>query len=487
MAETTRINTGNAPGRIETHGTDFVPESERRGRPRSLFGVWAGSNITYLYFVLGGLLILFGLDVWQAILVVLAGNLFWIGVGYLATSGPAAGMPSQVISRVFYGVRANRIVNFCVQWLVGVLYEAINLTVGALAGLALVQLFMGDAPVLLQVALVIGLAIVTFTISVYGQATILRLGPWFTTVLLIGLAVLAIFVVTRADFSYVPEGGSLSGGPLWATMAAGFAIIASAPLSWQVGADMSRYLPSRVGATKVAFWTAFGGFIPATTIAILGVLAGTVIDMSNPQESMAQILPTWFYAVFLLIIMIGSIANNALTAYSTGLALLAVGVTWRRSITVIFDGVIAVAVTLYALLISNFLDTVSGLLETSLAILAPAMAIYSVDIFLRHNRYSGPSMQDTSRGSNYWYFGGFNPGGFGALVVGAAASFLCLNTSFWVGPFAHALGGADVSIFVGIILGGGIYWITQSRRILARLPLSEEQGTVDFAQKEVVP
>ncbi|HEY5394871.1 MAG TPA: cytosine permease [Trebonia sp.] len=51
-------------GRIETHGIDYVPDSDRHGTARSLFVVWAASNVTYLYIVLGGTLVLLGLDVW---------------------------------------------------------------------------------------------------------------------------------------------------------------------------------------------------------------------------------------------------------------------------------------------------------------------------------------------------------------------------------------------------------------------------------------
>jgi len=463
-------------GRIETHGADYVPESERHGNPRSLFAVWAGSNIIYLYFVLGGLLVLLGLDIWQSIAVIVAGNLFWIAVGYLAISGPSSGSPSEIITRTFFGVNGNRVVQITSGWLVGVLYEAINLSVGALAGVALVERLFGSASPFVQGSIVVGLAIVTFTISVYGHATIVKLAPWFTWILLAALVVLAIFVIGHANFSYVPKGGALSGWRFWGVAAIGFAVIASAPLSWGVGADYSRYLPSRTSARATAFWTGFGGFLPATGIAILGVLAGTAVDMTNPETAMAKIVPAWFYVVFLLVIVVGSVSNNAMTAYSTGLALLATGIPWRRSITVIFDAVVAIGVTLYALFISNFLDTLSGLLQVSIAVLAPTMAIYVVDITLRRNRYDGPALQDTSRQSRYWYRGGFNFGGFGGLLTGTIAAFLCVNTTFYVGPVAQALGGADISIFVGVIVGGGVYALVEGQRVR-----HEATGTHDSA------
>ena len=37
-----------------------------------------------------------------------------------------------------FGVRGNRVFNVVLGWLVGVAYEAINLSIGALAGFALI-------------------------------------------------------------------------------------------------------------------------------------------------------------------------------------------------------------------------------------------------------------------------------------------------------------------------------------------------------------
>src|ERR1700759_1908279 len=90
-------------GRIETHGTDYIPAAERYGRARSLFVVWAASNITYLSIVLGWTLVLLGLDAWQARGGVVAGNLFWLLIGYLSIPGPASWGPSGVVTGAIVG------------------------------------------------------------------------------------------------------------------------------------------------------------------------------------------------------------------------------------------------------------------------------------------------------------------------------------------------------------------------------------------------
>src|SRR3954447_18591551 len=180
---------------VEARGIDFIPPEERHGRARDLFAVWAAANTNYLYIVLGGLLTVFGLNVFQAITVLVVGNLFWFAIGAMATSGPSAGAPSSVIMRAMYGVTGNRINLGIFQWPVFIAYEAINLCVGALAGYAVVEALGGSLATPVRVAIVVVTAGVTLTISVYGHATIMRASGVFTALLAITMVVLGIFVV----------------------------------------------------------------------------------------------------------------------------------------------------------------------------------------------------------------------------------------------------------------------------------------------------
>ena len=240
-------------GRIEARGIDYIPAAERHGRPRSLFVVWAASNLTYLYIVLGGTMVLLGLNAWQSLAVVAAGNLFWLLVGWLSVSGPSSGTPSEVVTRAMYGVRGNRAYNALLGWGVGIAYEAINLSVGALAGVALVEQWGGHASAAVKWAVVLGTALITFTISVYGHATIVRFSGWFTWILLAGFIVLGYYVLRHAHWGYqAPAQYAVHGAALWAVAAAGFTIIASAPLSWGIGADYARYLPA--DTSRRAMW-----------------------------------------------------------------------------------------------------------------------------------------------------------------------------------------------------------------------------------------
>jgi NCS1 family nucleobase:cation symporter-1 len=451
-------------GRIEAHGIDHIPDSERHGRARSLFAVWAAANVNYLSLVVGGALILMGLNLWQALAVLTVGNLFWTLTGLLAVSGPAAGAPSEVITRALYGVIGNRVNNAVTGWMISVCYFALNLSAAAVAAFSLVEKVGITANTGVKTVVIVVIAALTLTISVYGHAVIVKLYPVITLALGAAFVVVAVSVVRHADFSYTPA-HRLTGVDLWATVLGGVTLIAAGPLSYTTSADFSRYLPRTTRKRAVLGWTALGGFLPSMLVCSLGVFAATTVDMTEPQSALESILPAWFTPVFLLALVLGTIAINALTAYSAGLALQAVGLRIRRSVSVLFDGTAAVALTLYGLLVSNFLDTVNNVLQLTVVLLGPSMAIYATDIVLRRARYDGPALTDETPGSPFWYRGGVNRAGAFALLAGTTVAALCVNT-LYTGPIAAALGGMDLALPAGMVVACVCY-ATAMRRSLA--------------------
>jgi nucleobase:cation symporter-1, NCS1 family len=450
-------------GRVEVRGIDYVPDEERHGKPRELFWIWLGANVTYLYFTLGGFVLLAGLSLWQAIAVVVIGNLYWFGVGALAVSGPSSGTPSVVVTRAMFGIRGNRPLSAGIGWLVAIVYEFINLALGALAGFALAdQLGLGDSWPVRAVILVI-VAVLTFAISIYGHATIAKLSPYFSAILAIIMLALGVFVVAHTQFDYQPP-EPLDAAGSWVAVALSIALIAGVPLSWATGADYARYLPRTTSQRKVLVYTALGGFVPAVLLAILGVLAGTAIDMNDAQTNLASIVPGWFYPIFLLVIVLSSITNNVLTAYSSGLCLQALGVKMSRARTVFIDGVLSTGLAAYALFVSDFLDSLSKTIELSVAVLGPSMALYITDIVLRRNHYDGVALNDEQPKSRYWYRGGWNVAGSVALVAGVLACLLLMNTSVYTGPLSNALGGADLSFLIGPLVTAVVYWALFNRQ-----------------------
>ncbi|WP_030176586.1 purine-cytosine permease family protein [Streptomyces sp. NRRL S-813] len=455
--------TAGRAGRVEAHGIDVIPDGERHGRPRELFGVWAAPNVSYLSLVVGGTLILMGLSLWQALAVTVAGNLFWAFVGLIAVSGPASGTPSEVITRAMYGIRGNRVSIAVTGWFASVCYLALSWAAGSLAAFSLAEEAGVHPNTAVKVVIIVGIAAATLAISVYGHATILRLYLPFTVLLTLVFLVLAGYVSGHVDWDYHPQ-QPLHGGALTAALAAALALVASAPLSYSNSADFARYLPRDTSPRAIAGWTALGAFVPSVLFTALGSLAGTALDMSDPQCALEGVVPGWFRPAFLLAIVLSAVANNAMTAYSSGLSLQAVGLRIRRSRSVALDGALGVALTLYALLVSNFLDTVSSMLQLMVVLMGPNMAIYVTDVLWRRNRYDGHELSDESRGGPFWYAGGVNPAGATALVTGAAAAALCVDTPLYVGPVARALDGTDLSLPVGVVLAAAIYLLLMRGR-----------------------
>ncbi|MFT4262461.1 MAG: cytosine permease [Nocardioides sp.] len=445
-----------APLAIESHGIDVIPESERYGRPASLFGVWASANVNFLSFLVGTVLILIGLTIWQALAVALAGALFSVLTGIIAATGPASGTPSEVITRSMYGVRFNRINVALAGWLVSVCYLALNWATAAYFAYSLLDRVGIAVTTPVEVAVIVVIAAVTLAISVYGYGLIMRIYQPMAAVLGLVFVVMVVYVVRGADWSYTPQ-TTLSGTALWATLAAGLTLVASGPLSYTNSADFARYLPTGTPVRSVAVWTALGSSVPGVVVTGAGILAATAVDASDAQAAADVLLPSWFSPVFIVAVIVGTIANNAMTAYSSGLALQSIGVRMRRSRTVLLDGAVGTTMTLLGLLVWDFLDSVSNAMQLIVAILAPVMSIYLADMWLRRNRYDGAELSDQSPGSRFWYAGGVNPAGALALVGGVAVTVLCCAATVYTGPVASAIGGIDVSLPVGLILPGAAY------------------------------
>jgi purine-cytosine permease-like protein len=116
----------------------------------------------------------------------------------------------------------------------------------------------------------------------------------------------------------------------------------------------------------------------------------------------------------------------------------------------------------YALLVSNFLDTVGNVLQLTVVLLGPSPAVYATDILLRRNRYDGLALGDESRTSPFWYTGGVNWSGALALGAGVAAAALCVDTVY-TGPVALALGGLDLALPPGLTVSAAAYALLTRR------------------------
>src|SRR4051812_32895504 len=178
-------------GRVETHGIDVIPDNERHGRARELFTVWAAPNTSFLCLVVGTVLVLMGLGLWQALAVIVAGNLFSVVMGLVAVTGPASGTPSEVTMRTMFGIRGNRVNIAITGWFVCVAYLALNWAAASLTAFSLAERAGIPVTTAVKVLIILAITAATLTISVYGHATIVRLYVPLTVMLAVVFAVFA--------------------------------------------------------------------------------------------------------------------------------------------------------------------------------------------------------------------------------------------------------------------------------------------------------
>ena len=276
-------------GQVEARGIDRVPADERHGKPSDLFWVWAASNVNYLYIVLGGLLMVFGLNVWQGLLVVVVGNLLG-GDRPARRQRPGVGYAEQRHHPSMFGIRGNRVFTGVFNWPTFIAFEAINLP--RRAGRLRVR---GPAGRLPEPSRPDSRG----RRDRRGDPCHQHLRPRHHP---------ADEVLHRG-----PRVGDARARRVRAGQG-GLGILRRPELRPQrrragcnhdrrrhdhglvtavVGdlADYARYLPADTSRLAVACWTAAGGFIPAVVLGSIGVLAGSVVDMADPQTSLAAILP----------------------------------------------------------------------------------------------------------------------------------------------------------------------------------------------------
>lgn len=446
--------------RIETRGIDLIGDAERHGRARDLFAVWAAPNVSILNFTIGASLILLGLEIWQAVTVILISSTLWIFPGIVAISGPAAGTSGSVITRAIYGVIGNRLIVALVGWLIGSVYLALNWLGSSFLGADLVgRLGIGDS-VWTPIVVTLVISAITVLVAVYGHGLILKTYG-VVSLVLVGIFVLvAAFALPHADLSYAnPE--PLTGVALWSSITIGFTLLASSPLSYINSPDLARYLPRSTKPSHIAAATALGGAIPNILFTTIGVLVatgvGAAIQTEGIEKALIGILPAWLGPILVVGVVVNTISLNAMTTYTSSMALQAIGLPIRRVPAAVVVGVLGTILTIVLVLSTSLLGAVNLILQFVVIVSAPTMMIFVVDVLLRRGRYDGVELFDESRTSRFWFTGGWSVPGMTAVTLGALVTAMGLTTEVWSGPIAIALGYVDLSVPMGIVVTAVVY------------------------------
>jgi purine-cytosine permease-like protein len=467
---------------LEVNGPNTIQESERKGSARSLFWPWAGANVSLLALSYGSFFLGFGISFKQATFAAIIGTVAsFLLVGVSSLAGKRSNAPTMVLTRASFGVKGS-VVPGLLSYLIFVGWETVLVS---LATLATGTVFSRIGGIDHNLALVIGFLIaVSLTVfgGVLGFGVIMKLQK-LLTVITVAMTVVYIFLtidtVNWNAVTAVKDGTSQGfiGAIIFGVTGIGLGWVNSA-------ADYSRYLPRTVSSKAVVGWTVCGASVVPIVLVIYGAaLSGSSKDLSDaiamdPIGALTSLLPTWFLIPFALIAILGLVGGAILDLYSSGLALVSIGVPIKRHQAAIIDSVIMLAGTIYIVWIAdNFFYPFQGFLITLGVPIAVWSAIFVADVLLRRKAYSEKDLYDAQG-----IYGSINMGSIALMIIGTIVGWGFVTNTFaswlsWQGYFLGVIGGkegawaySNIGVFFALIIGffGHI--------ILARKTISKQES-----------
>jgi nucleobase:cation symporter-1, NCS1 family len=455
------------PLKIEMNGINVITDAERKGQPRNLFWPWFAANISVLGLSYGAFVLAFGISFWQSIIVGVVGIVFsFVLCGFIAIAGKRGSAPTMVLGRAAFGVRGNRFPSL-VSWMLTVGWETVLCILATLAtATVFARLGVGGGTGTEIIALIVVVAL-TVGGGVMGFDMIMRMQAVITVV----TAVLTVaFIILVADKIHWAAVSALPSGSTEKLIGALVFVMTGFGLGWvNAAADYSRYLPRRSSTGGVVFWTAFGSSVAPVFLLVFGLLlAGSSAHLStaignNPIGALAVLLPTWFLVLFAIVAVLGLVGGSVLDIYSSGLALLTLGLKIPRFAAALIDGTVMIAGTIYVVFYAgNFIGQFEGFLITLGVPIAAWCGILLADIMLRRRDYAEAELYSV-RGR----YGDVRLMPIAVMVVATVIGWgLVTNTSatwltwqgYLLGPFG--LGGktgawayANVGVLAALVLG----------------------------------
>jgi NCS1 family nucleobase:cation symporter-1 len=454
-----------APTAVETNALNTIDESERRGSPRDLFWPWFAANVSVLGLGYGSYLLGFGVSFWQAVVVGAVGIVVsFLFCGFISLAGKRGSAPTMVLSRAAFGVQGNRLPSL-LSWILTVGWETVLVALATLAtSTVLGALGWGGGTVTKVVALVVVASIVVIA-GVFGFDLVMRLQVVITVLTAVLTVVYIILVADHIDWATVaaiPAGGSpqVVGGLVF--MMTGFG------LGWvNMAADYSRYLPRTASGPRIVGWTTLGASLAPLVLLTFGLLlAGSDPELNeaigaDPIGALSTLLPTWFLIPFAVVALAGLIGGAALDIYSSGLALLSLGLPAPRWVAAAIDGALMIVGAIYVVFVADsFIGPFQGFLITLGVPIAAWCGVLLADILLRRRDYTDADLYDSAGryGSVNWaavllVLGGTAVGW--GLVTNTYAPWLA-----WQGYLLGPLGGvegswafANLGVLVALAIG----------------------------------
>jgi len=465
---------------VEVNGPNVIEESQRAGKARSLFWPWAGANVSLLALSYGAFFLGFGISFRQATIAAFVGTIgSFLLVGISSLAGKRSNAPTMVLSRASFGVKGSALPG-ALSYLIFVGWETVLVS---LATLATGTVFARVGGVDNNVALILGFIVaVSLTVvgGVLGFSVIMRLQKFIT---ITTIAMTLIYIILTVDnlnwdvINTIPDGSfqSFIGAVIFGITGIG--------LGWvNAAADYSRYLPRTVSSKAVVGWTVLGASIVPIVLVIYGAaLSASSKDLSeaiamDPIGALTTLLPTWFLIPFALVAILGLVGGAILDLYSSGLALVSIGVPIKRHKAAIIDAAIMLVGAIYIVWIAdNFFYPFQGFLITLGVPVAVWSSIFVADVVMRKKAYSQADLFDPKG-----VYGSVNKGSIALMFVGSIIGWGFVTNTFapwleWQGYLLGLIGGKDgawaysnIGVIFALIFGFVGHVLLSYRKIRAQ-------------------
>ncbi len=450
---------------LEINGPNLIQESERKGSARSLFWPWAGANVSLLALSYGSFFLGFGISFRQATWAAIIGTIcsfFLVGISSLA--GKRSNAPTMVLARASFGVKGSIVPGF-LSYFIFVGWETVLVS---LATLATGTVFSRIGGVDQNLALILGFVIaVSLTVfgGVLGFSVIMKLQKILTVITVVMTVVYIALTIDTINWGAVT---AIKDGSTQGFIGALIFGITGIGLGWvNCAADYSRYLPRTVSSKAVVGWTVFGASVVPIILVIYGAaLSASSKDLSeaiamDPIGALTSLLPTWFLIPFALVAILGLVGGAILDLYSSGLALVSIGVPIKRHQAAIIDAFIMLAGSVYIVWVAdNFFYPFQGFLITLGVPVAVWSAIFVADVITRKKAYSETDLYDPQG-----MYGSTNKGSIVLMIIGTVVGWGLVTNTFaswlsWEGYLLFLIGGKDgawayanVGVIAALVIG----------------------------------
>nr|MDQ6915261.1 cytosine permease [Actinomycetota bacterium] len=264
---------------VEPGGIEYIPDSERHGRPLNLFWTWMSPNMEFATVFVGVLPIaFFGMGFWDAALAIVLGTaLGSVTHAILSSWGPKFGVPQMVQARGAFGFLGNILPAGLNAFTANIGWFIVNSVSGAFAlsalfGPAVLNWF--PLPFWLSFLVIVAAQV---AVAFFGHNLVHTFEryafPYLTLVFLVSI----IFIMVKGNLGHginpKVQGplGEFGAFTLTFTAAFGYAV------GWNpYASDYTRYLPRTTNRMAAGVWAGLGVLISCVVLELGGAALATV-------------------------------------------------------------------------------------------------------------------------------------------------------------------------------------------------------------------